>query len=140
MSTAAKKRVVLALLTACAVWPLAHYALSVRYGLNPWKFFGWAMYSAPPPRIELKLNGRRGGRPVPVPRLAEFRAAAGAFARRRAAYGRLLPPDRLARTVLSARPGLDGLSIRVRRWVLDPGSARIVPRDRTYRYDAADPR
>jgi hypothetical protein len=120
-----------------AVWPLFQYAASVYWETNPWKFFGWAMYTVPPPQVQMGMGEIHGGqidwdrrREVPRPLLEEgFR-----FLDRRTAYGRLHAPDELAGMALAAFPETEGVAIRVRSLVLNRESARLVPRDQVYVY------
>ncbi len=51
MSYRAKQRVVAGALVVLALWPLAHVALVRALDLNPWNWFGWAMYTTPPKRL-----------------------------------------------------------------------------------------
>ena len=55
MSLRAKQYVLAGLLLLLALWPLAHRALVVRYRVDPWRLFGWAMYCTP----KLPLNSGR---------------------------------------------------------------------------------
>ncbi len=136
MSLAAKRRVLVLVLLLCALWPAAHHLLALRYGFDPWRFFGWSMYAVPDPRIEVKVAELSGGQArlidPPPP------AAAG-YAFRRAVFGELLPPDDLAAELLRERPHAEGLVIRVRTFTLDRATARIRAEDRIHRYDRDGP-
>ena len=132
-----KQRLVHSALWILAVWPLVQYAITVHLDSNPWKFFGWAMYAAPPPQIQMGMADIAGGRvdwerqrEIPGPIVEEgFR-----FVDRRTALGRLHAPDRLAEMALAAFPDTEGVAIRVRSLVLHRESARFVPRDQVYVY------
>jgi len=50
-----KRRLVGLFLVAFALWPLLHFAATTRYGVDPWKLFGWAMYCVPGPLKTLRV-------------------------------------------------------------------------------------
>ncbi len=136
MSGPLRIRVATGLLVAVLLWPLAHHALARNLELDPWAFFGFAMYSVP----NLKLNVRAAAlagpdaepdwNAVPVSSYALLRE----YAEARARFGRLLPPDGLAAQLFEKHPELTELLIRVRRWRISPESSRLEPSDRDYRY------
>ena len=98
-STTAKRRIVLALLVVLALWPPVQHALVQRYGLNPWKFFGFAMYAQPRiiPIVDVYVFDE-GGRRRPLLRPDEQRAVE-TFQLRREVWGELEAPDELARVL-----------------------------------------
>ena len=65
MSPRAKARVVGTLLLLVAVWPLAHRQLVVRFDVNPWKLYGFAMYCTPHD-IAVDLIDRSGAKPSKI--------------------------------------------------------------------------
>ncbi len=136
MSTAAKRKLVVGLLAAMAVWPAVHHLMAVRYAFDPWRFFGWSMYAVPDSRVQVQV-AELAGRELRV--LDPPPEAVGVYAFERAVFGRLLPPDELAMELLAGRPAASGLVIRVRRLVLDPETARIVAEDEIHRYGRDGP-
>ncbi len=137
MSYRWKRLAVGSLLGAVALWPLAHHAAVRLWHLDPWRFFGWAMYAAPTPYIELHFVERVEGqfRVLQLPQ--ELRAQAAAYANARVRWGELYPPHALARAIARHRPQADGLAIVVRRYVLDRATSRFRYEDRQYSYRLA---
>lgn len=137
MTFRGKQRLVRSILVMVASWPLIQYAVTVYCDSNPWKFFGWAMYTVPPPQVQMGMADIAGGhvdwdrqREIPGPIVEEgFR-----FLDRRTAFGSLHAPDKLAGMALAAFPETEGVAIRVRSIVLNRESARLVPRDQVYIY------
>ena len=137
MSYRAKERLVRSILVALAVWPAAQYTATVYFDVNPWKFFGWAMYTTPAPQLRMGMGELAGGRvdwqkQRPMPR--EIVEEGFRFLDLRTAYGDLHAPDDLARMALAAFPETEGVAVRVTRLVLERESARTVPCDRVYVY------
>lgn len=126
-----------ALLGAVALWPAVHHGVARSFETDPWKLFGWAMYAAPPGRVQVRVDRVDEGGRRPLPLLGELARARDAFARRRASLGRLARADALARRVLDASPELREIVVVVRRWGLDRRSALLVHSDREYRYARA---
>ena len=62
MSTRVKTLIAVGLLCMVGGWPPIHRALVWRFELNPWEFFGWAMYAAPRPTA----HHWRGRRPAAI--------------------------------------------------------------------------
>mgnify|MGYP000145873284 CR=1 FL=1 len=137
MPLAAKQRLVVAALVVLAAWPLAHRALVARYGLDPWRFFGWAMYCTPKLPVRVALRERRAGavseialRDLPRP----ARRAASRLKKGRALWGTLASPAGLAAALGASRPDAEGFEIVVERWFLDPATAHIGTRRDVYEY------
>lgn len=109
-----KRRVVVVLLVAFAIWPALHFALVTRYDANPWKLAGWAMYARPhfPSRLALRLVEDGEERPL-LELDAREQALAAEFLERRYSVGRLARPDDLVRTLLARHPA-DALVVEVR--------------------------
>lgn len=139
MSVATKRRLVVAFLALFAVWPLVHRGLVARYGITPWRLFGWAMYCTPRLPVRAEVYGLRAGarerlNPNSIER-RHLRQAVFAFARRRGVWGELEPPDRLARFVLRTEPDLDAVEIELEEQYLDPATSHIAARHSTHRFD-----
>ena len=138
----AKRRTVALLLACFAVWPLAHYALVQHYGLNPWKFFGWAMYTTPRIKPRVEVYALDGGDRVELP-LIEKELAAAAAERDRlrlesGVWGRLARPERLAELVAEVLEPSEGVEIVTLRYWLDPGSARLTASRESFFYMSGD--
>ena len=127
MSFLWKRRLVMMLLISLAVWPLVHRTLVVRYDLNPWRLFGWAMYCTPIPRVDVGFVPERAGRPVELSLPPDLRGEIQGFTRRSEALGQLADPRGLARTALTTLE-IDSLVLTVQRRYLDARSARLVGR------------
>ncbi|HEX6130870.1 MAG TPA: hypothetical protein VF044_04015 [Actinomycetota bacterium] len=133
-----KRRLVLLVVGAVALWPFAHRVAVARLDVNPWKLAGWAMYATPTPPILVAIF-----RPVPggwalVDRLAlppAARKVLDRFERERHAIGDLRTPDDVARAVLAARRDLAEIAVVVERKRLDPATARMTSRKARYHYD-----
>jgi hypothetical protein len=136
-------RVATGLLFFVLLWPPVQHVAARTIELDPWAFFGFAMYAVPnmrvtvrAARIESPAAGRSDAELAPdwnALSPASYKALR-AFAERRARWGKLLAPDVLARELFDLQPDLPGLVIRVRRWAIDHESARLEPRDNDYRY------
>ena len=136
MSLRLKKHAIVGLLLLFAVWPATHYVLAQRYEFDPWRFFGWAMYTVPDTRVEIYAAEVYGEKARPID-LASPPAlsAAREFAHRRSILGKWAPPHDLAQGLMQHYPEADGMMIQIRRWVLDHDTAMIKPRDTVYRFD-----
>ena len=135
MSTAAKRRIVLALLVVFALWPLAQHALVQRYGLNPWKFFGFAMYTQPRiiPIVDVYVLDEAGRRrPLLQP---DEQRVLDAFRLRREVWGELEAPAELARVLRGRVAANADLEIVVTSPKLDASSARITSDRTSYFYE-----
>jgi hypothetical protein len=143
LSTRLRIRLASALLVAVMVWPSVHFLLVRSYQLDPWAFFGFAMYSVP----NLRVNVRAAGLETPDPNAApDWNAIPissypllNDFAAARSRWGRLLPPDDLARKLFEKHSHLPALLIRVRRWHIAPESALLEPIDSDYFFYSGDP-
>ena len=139
MTLAAKQRLVVAVLAALALWPIAHRALVVQTRLSPWRFFGWAMYCTPklPVMVELTaLRGKARMRLLPGALSREERRAVQRLSEQRGVWGTFATPARLAARLLTSQYYADAVEIAVTHWYLDPATARIA----TQRYDYTYPR
>ncbi len=137
MTLATKRRLVAGGLIVLALWPLAHRVLVARFELDPWRFFGWAMYCTPklPVRVHLfaVTDGQRERIEIRTLK-RRVRRAVYALPRRRAVFGRLASPAPVGRLLLAARPRAEAVEIEIERWTLDPATASIVDRRTVYRY------
>jgi hypothetical protein len=131
-------RVATALLVAVLVWPGVHHVLARTLSLDPWAFFGFAMYAVPNLRVSVRAArldpALAGAAPdwnaIPPSSWSLLRA----FGERRSRYGVLLSPDALARELFAVQPELPGLLVRVRRFEIGRESSRIEAIDQDYLY------
>jgi hypothetical protein len=146
MSLETKKRVVIAVLAASFVWPLVHYGLVRRLDLNPWNWWGWAMYTRPAPRVRASAVSLDDGRDLnlaglPPERARAVRAAYDAFSTARMELGELVSPAAFARALLSAYPDVGGVRIVVQKVEMDPATGMVEGHSEpgwTYEYRRAD--
>lgn len=126
MKRAAKRRVVIAVVLAVAIWPGFHFALAVRTHFNPWELFGWAMYALPEVRFDMRLEhlDQRGvWRPfIPMGVDLETYFDVG---RRRANLGELASLEPLAEALFARHPTWTGLAVIEQRWHLNRHTARL---------------
>lgn len=143
MTLAGKQRLVVALLGLLAVWPLVHAGLVARYHIDPWRFFGWAMYCTPKLPVRVSIYERRGDARVPIAARdldPTLRQARRRLLNRRRRWGILAPVDGFGRQLLAARPAAEAIEIELDHWYLDPASARIAARSETFTYRRAGER
>lgn len=138
MSTALRVRLATLILAGVVVWPLIQHGVVRAYHLDPWAFFGWAMYATPNMRVNVRAARLDAPEPDARPDWNAISVgsygAMRAFAERRGRWGDLLPPDALARELFAAQTDLPGVLIRVRRWELSRETSRLVPSDTDYFY------
>lgn len=141
MSFQTRRRLILGLLLAMVAWLPVHRWLVVRFETNPWKLAGWAMYVVPQPRVQVDFFDAGGDElePLAVAQTLEpQRTAVGRFLLRRKHAGNLVRPDALATAVFAVRPEVEHLAVVVTHTVLDPETARLVPKRFGYRYQRPD--
>jgi hypothetical protein len=123
-----KRRLVIALLVAFAIWPAVHRALVAAFDVNPWKLAGWAMYARPHFPPELRLYVLREGALRPLARLTPWeQTLADELVERRYTLGALASSDALSRALLERTRG-DGVVIELRTRFFDTATARIGER------------
>jgi hypothetical protein len=129
----AKKKIVIAVLCVSFAWPIAHYATVRSLGLNPWNWWGWAMYTMPAPRVKARTVSLETGRDFD-PRKAtrenarRIQLAYLDYSGKQMELGALHEPEDFARTLLLAYPNESGVRIEVWRVVLDPKSGMVEER------------
>ena len=137
MTLAGKQRLVVAVLAALAVWPLAHRALVWRYDIDPWRFFGWAMYCTPKLPADIDLFAIEDGARVAVELRSltrEQRRAIHSLRRRRSLWGTLASPARAGAALRAARPQAEAVEVVVSKWYLDAATATIATHVETHRF------
>ena len=116
-------------LAALLAWPPLHFGLVERYELNPWKFFGFAMYCLPTLPVQLDIEMVEQGRVVRLP-VRELPAPLRALCRRfqidRSVLGTFREARPIALWILRSRPKVEAVRIDVRHARLDPATGRIV--------------
>jgi hypothetical protein len=132
-----KARLVLAGLIVLLSWPFAHYRLVQEYELDPWRFFGFAMYCRPTLPVEVTLEVQAGADRLRLEEedlpLDGRRVTAG-FRRARTLLGRLHPPGSVAAWAFRTYPTAREVAVEVRRAVIDPATGRVAVEARPYRY------
>lgn len=143
MSPATRRRLVVTLVVVLAIWPLCHFFAMRALDLDPWNWFGWAMYTQPAERIRVSYASLDGEpltyENIDARSLDALRRGYGPWSRRYLRVHGHAPPDELARILLEAIEGWEGAVIRIERIGLDRASARIaVLRTDEYRYRRED--
>jgi hypothetical protein len=125
-----KRRLVQVFILLFALWPLLHFGLVVRYGVDPWKLFGWGMYSVPGAMKSLRLavESDQGQLVVIDPETYSTREGRAAlrFVEYRRALGRLARPDDLLQVFFEERPELQSIVVGLATLELDPDSGHLV--------------
>ncbi|MCA9512134.1 MAG: hypothetical protein KC560_15590 [Myxococcales bacterium] len=134
----ARKRAVAAMLLVFSLWPLAQHALVQRFRMNPWKFFGFAMYTTHvlKPAVEVYAldGGRRLALPIPERELPEAEAERRRLRASSHHCGLLARPDRLARLVRDALAPSEGVEVVVVRPYIDPRTGRVTATRESHLY------
>lgn len=144
ISLQTKKRLLLGLLIVITIWPLAHFAVVRTFDLNPWKWFGWAMYTVPSDAINIYVIDDAGQR-VPLhaapPRLRQRLAdTQHQFSTRLLQFGPGPSPDALAQVLFRAFPSHRRLRIYVQHVEMNRQTAmyeQVRMHLYTYERDAA---
>ncbi|MFN8641634.1 MAG: hypothetical protein U0802_08270 [Candidatus Binatia bacterium] len=108
-----------------------------RYDLDPWRFFGWAMYCTPKLPAEVTLFAVEHGARVPVEASSLSDAARRDRCAARAAglWGTLsASPERAGAALRAARPEAEAVEVVVSKWYLDPATATIATREEIHRF------
>ncbi len=134
MSGATRQRLMRWIVAGVLLWPIPHRVLVETWEVDPWELFGWAMYSEPAARVQVRVDRLRGDRREPLRAMGELRDAIRGFAQRRTILGKLASPDALAGRVLAADPEADGLVVVMRRIRLDPRSRMLVTEEVSVAY------
>ncbi len=137
LSPRTKARAWLMALAALTVWPVLHFSLVERFELNPWKFFGFAMYCRPTLPVRTTIEVIEDGRSVAV-RIDQMpgpvRGALRDFSRNRSVLGTFREPEPVADWIFRIRPQADEVRIEVRHARIDPETGLIVEDRYPYAY------
>lgn len=128
-------------LSVLLVWPVVHRALVGATGINPWRFFGFAMYCVPKPRLTLRSYVVQDGERLrlTIKKKSPARQAARRFSYYRKAWGSSFEPDEFARVILDSRPDFPQVDIEVFERRLGRDSGLIIEQRFTYRYVRDEP-
>jgi hypothetical protein len=139
-----KKGLLVLLLAIVFAWPLCHRVLVAQYGLNPWKYFGFAMYCVPSitPQVRVHVDyGERVERlDVSARHFARLRFELASFVQDRSMWGRLARPDRVGEAVLEVLTRVEGVEVEVIDPFFDLDTAKIAVDRTRYAYPSAAPR
>lgn len=146
MSYAVKERIVVVLLALSFAWPLVHYGLVRSLRLDPWNWWGWAMYTMPPPRVKARTVSLDTGRDFQVAETSREHGrriyqAYAEYCDRHRNYGGLAEPDAFARVLLEAFPTHSGVRIDIWRVELDRTTGMVEEKPDegwSYEYRRAD--
>jgi hypothetical protein len=137
LSVAAKARIVLAGLAALLFWLPVHWRLVESRALDPWKFFGFAMYCRPsiPPVLEawILVEGRRVAYP-PAEWPADGRLVLRGFLRDRQILGTWRPPNAVAHAIFRMRPDAEQVLLVVRHPRIERATGILGEREFRYGY------
>lgn len=134
-----RERLIAILTTLVLAWPVAHLALVAGARVDPWEFFGWAMYSQPPARVQIRVDVERDGEAGPLRAMAGLRDAQVRFAQARSRLGTLASPDAFVRQVFASDASIDAVELVMRRVRLDRETAILVADDETLRFERPAP-
>jgi hypothetical protein len=140
MSLAARARTAVVLLALLAVWPYAHRVLVERHHLDPWRYFGFAMYCYPKNDVAVGFFVPVEGSLQMVPRAAvseDIERGLRRFRTERRTRGSL-EPQAIARG-LQASLAVPELLVQVRQLHYDVASASFRERVVDYLYRGSDP-
>ena len=121
-----KRRIIIVFLVAFTLWPLAHRATVAAYNINPWKFYGWAMFCVPNPKTHLIVFGIKGEKRVQISPTQADQVDVSAYNSRRRILGSLASPDDFARAILRRHREIDGVGVYVRQYHVDWRTALLV--------------
>lgn len=134
-----KRRLVQIFLLLFALWPIFQFGAVVRYGVDPWKLFGWAMYCVPGAMntVRLAVESEQGSFRViePASYSARERRAATRFVEYHRALGELARPDSLVRIFFEERPEAEFVILGLATLKIDRNSARLVSLVEYTRFD-----
>lgn len=134
-----KKRGVQIFLVLFAFWPMLQFGAVVQYGVDPWKLFGWAMYSVPGAMktVRLALESEQGTLQVVDPETYSTREkrAVTRFVERSRALGSLARPDSLIQVIFEERSEARTVILGLVTLKLDRHSARLTSSVAYTRFD-----
>jgi hypothetical protein len=124
-----KRNIIAGLLLFVALWAVAHRALVVRHGVDPWKLGAFAMYATANLPVLVAAVGtspQKGTTVIDETTLPPWvRDRLDRFHLERGALGTLRDPADVGQLLLATRPDLTAVTILIQRSTLDPATARI---------------
>lgn len=134
-----KRELVALFVVIFAVWPLIQFGAVLQYGVDPWKLFGFGMYSVPGPQKGVQIAGQSAdGTLTPInPQTFSDRerVAKLEFFEGRRALGKLQSPSEWAQVMLAERPEFEAAVLAIVELKLDRRSARLVMTSEALRVD-----
>jgi len=130
-----RKKTLVGIAIAVVVWPVIHLTLVARAGIDAWELFGWAMYSQPEARVQVRVDVERDGVVEPLRAMGTLRRRIEGYARTRSTLGQLASPDDLLEAIFASDASIDAVAFVLRRVELDPESAMLVARDEQVRFE-----
>jgi len=121
-----KRRIIIVFLVAFTLWPLAHRVMVATFNVNPWKFYGWAMFCVPNPKTKVGVFAFKGQDKLPLSPTESDRADKAAYNFRRGILGSLTSPDDFASALLQRHPEVDGVGVVVVQYHVDWWTARLI--------------
>ena len=125
-----KRSLVVSFLALFALWPAIQRGLAWHYDIDPWKGFGFAMYSVPGPMKTVRVMPLLGSRRAPALDIDAYseaeQRAVDRFRERRRALGRLASMEPLGRRMLELHADWQGVAIVVVTLSLDAETARLA--------------
>ena len=137
MSALSRRRIVAGLIVLYLVWPLIQQQLVRVYRVDPWKFAGWAMYTAPNARVRIHLFGVDTTEQVvhlSWRMSSGLRSAVSEYAHSRRTLGLFVQPEPIANQLLIDRPDFREWTIVVEQVGLTPRNHFGVIHRSRYRY------
>ena len=129
MNLELKRRLTAFFILAFALWPAVHYGLVLRFDVDPWKLFGWAMYSVPGSMKTVRLAALTDKSMVviePGSYSERERRAVTRYTEWQRGVGRLAGPEPLLEAFFEERPQLGALVVALATLKLDRESARLA--------------
>jgi hypothetical protein len=135
VSVQARRTAMAGIVALVLFWPLAHMGLVAQAHIDPWEFFGWAMYSKPATRVQVRVEVERGGEVKPLRAMGEMRRRVRDFARARTALGSFASPTDLLAAIFESDGTIETVGIVLRDIRLDLDSAILVGVEERLRFD-----
>ena len=117
------------------LWPVFHLALVARVRVDPWELFGWAMYSQPAARVQVRVDVERAGVLDPLRAMGTMRREIETYARARTTLGSLASPDELLAVVFQSDASIEAVELVLRDVKLDHDSALLVANEERTRFE-----
>lgn len=133
MSGGARRSVMAGIAALAVLWPAVHLGLVANAGIDAWELFGWAMYSQPEARVQVRVDVERAGELEPLRAMGDLRRQIEKFARSRTTLGRFASPDRLLEAVFASDASIEAVELVLREVELHPESAMLVAEDERIR-------